>query len=456
MALVIKNGTIVTEKGVLLGGLKIEGETITALGGEISATAGDEVFDARGKVVMPGVIDAHVHYKMPNAYGLTADNFETGTTAAACGGVTTIIDYVDPVKGQNLLEALKLRQAEANGHSYLDYNLHMAIPGWYEFKGEELRELINHGVSSLKVYTTYGETQLSYEKIRQLLKLAKEAGLLVTFHAEDNDTVMALKEEFLQKGMSAPSYHGASRPPEAEIKAIEKLIGIGKDVGAPVYIVHVSTGQGAKIMKEAQDKGLPVYGETCPHYLILTDECYQRPEPQRYIMTPPLRKKEDNQLLWEALQNGTLQCVTTDHCSYTVEQKLKGKSCFTTPGGIPGSETLLPLIFSEGVQKGRLTLEQLATLLATNPAKMFGLYPKKGVLAVGSDADITIVDPEKKVVLSGAKLHSACGYTPFEGIEVHGYPVLTILRGKVLYQDGEFRAEKPEGQFVRAHVSNFF
>ncbi|WP_227764920.1 dihydropyrimidinase [Zhaonella formicivorans] len=450
MALIIKNGSVVTEQGVVNKDLKVENEKIAVIADNIEASVSDEVIDARGKLVLPGVIDAHVHFNMPAGNTVTADNFESGTTSAACGGVTTFIDYAELVEGKTLLESLKIREAQAIGHSFIDYNLHLEIPGQCDFSLlDELEEIKAYGVKSLKVYTTYA-MQLPDAKIKELLKKAGKLGMLVTIHAEDNDIVLAMKEEFLAKGKTSPAYHAASRPHIVETNCIEKMIAYAREAEAPVYFVHVSTGEGARKIKKAQEEGQVVYGETCPHYLVLTDECYERPQAQKYIMTPPLRKKEDQDLLWEGLANGTFQCITTDHCAFSLEQKLASDSCFNSLAGIPGTETLLPLVYSEGVAKGRITLEQMVSLLATNPAKIFGLYPQKGVIAEGSDADLTLLDPEKEVTLTGEALHSASGYTPFEGMRVKGYPILTILRGKVLYQDGKFVAEAPEGRFVKA------
>lgn len=449
MATVIKNGNVVTEQGVIKSDVKIVNGVITAIGAELETSGEDQVIDASGKYVLPGVIDAHTHYNMANTLGVTADDFESGTKSAACGGVTTYIDFASPIEGKSLLESLLVKQEEADGHSYLDYHLHMEVTGWHDFSSEDLQQLARYGISSLKVYTTYSDRLPDYQ-IKELLTMAKETDLLVIFHAEDDDLIASIREDFQKQNKIGVEYHAESRPHLAEVKSVQNLLAMAKEIDVPIYIVHVSTGEASLVMKKAQEEGQKVYGETCPHYLLLTDECYKREQGQRYMMTPPLRKEKDQELLWKALQEGVLQCLATDHCSYTVEQKLQYDTCFKALNGIPGSETLLPLAYSEGVAKGRLTIEQLVACLATNPAKLFGLYPQKGVISVGSDGDITILDPEKEVVLTGEKLHSAAGYTPFEGIKVKGYPVTTILRGTVIYQDGEFVADKPEGRFVKA------
>lgn len=448
MALLIKNGTVVTEAGVVEADILVEGEQIAAVGKGLTA-AGAEVVDASGMVVLPGVIDAHTHYSLFTRGALTIDDFESGSMSAACGGVTTFIDYADPIEGQPLVEGLRARRAEAEGRACIDYHFHMCLYGERLWTREELESLRWEGISSLKVFTTYEASRIPYGHLEKLLADAHEAGLLVTVHAEDDDCVRETGEKLKKQGLTAPSYHGQSRPGQAEVKAIADVIALAEKQGVPVYIVHVSTGEGAKLIEAARARGVQVFGETCPHYLLLNESCFQREFPQQYIMTPPLRTNRDNEMLWEALTRGSLQVLATDHCAYTLQQK-EADTCFTTLPGIPGSETLLPLMFSEGYQKGRLTLEQLGMYLATNPAKLFGLYPKKGVIRAGSDADLVIVDPNREQVLTGDNLHSKAGYTPFDQMVVKGYPVLTVSRGRVVYREGQFVGEPGWGQFIQA------
>ena len=450
MALIIKDGLLVTEDGIFKSDLKIQDEKITEVNSSIEELPGDTVISAEGKIVMPGIIDAHVHYFMKTAEGRTADNFETGTASAAFGGVTTFIDYASPVEGLCMIEALKARENEAKDCSYIDYNFHMEVTGEFDQNFNELKSLKEYGINSLKIYTTYGNTELPEDKIPDLLKKAKENNMLVTVHAEDNTIVTELKRKFISEGKTAPEYHGDSRPDEAEAAAIRKVLKMALETDSPVYIVHVSTGEGARLIRAARSQGQRVYGETCPHYLLLTDDCYKRDEPQKYIMTPPLRKSGDQEVLWESLRDEVLQCVTTDHCSFHIQNKLSRYSCFDAIPGIGGSETLLPMMYSEGVKKGRITLENMVKLLSTNPAKMFGLYPQKGTIKLGSDGDIVILDPEKQVRLQGKDLHSAAEYTVFEGFELTGYPVMTILRGQVICRDNKLLSNKPKGRFIKA------
>ncbi len=451
MGLLVRNGLLVTEEGIRKADLLIENEKISRLEPNIEEKTGDQVIDAGGKYVLPGVIDAHVHYHMKTAEGRTADSFETGSLSAAFGGVTSYIDFASPVEGKSLLEALKERQNEAAGHSYLDYSFHMEITGEFEQDVDELPKIKSQGITSLKIYTTYGSTQLLDPQISALLKKAREESMLVMVHAEDDNIISRRKQEFIATGKVQPRYHAASRPEEAEIKAIGRLVEMAEAERAALYIAHVSTGKGAQIIRRAKAKGESVYGETCPHYLLLSDECYNSEESQKYIMTPPLRKREDQEALWQSLSGDTLQCIATDHCAFHLRDKLKSESCFDVLPGIGGSETLLPLMYSEGVAKGRISLVHLVRLLSSNPARIFGLYPQKGALMEGSDGDVVIFDPGREVVLKGSELHSASGYTVFEGMKLKGYPAATLLRGKVLCMDGMQVAEKPEGIFVKAN-----
>ncbi len=341
MALLVKNGMVVSETGTKKADILIENEKISSIEPFIAQRPGDEVIEAVGKIVLPGVIDAHVHYHMKTAAGRTVDSFETGTLSAAFGGVTTFIDFASPVQGKSLTEALGEREREAAGHSYLDYSFHMEITGEFERDLDELDELREQGITSLKIYTTYGSTRLPDNKIPGLLKKAKELNMLVLAHAEDDGVISRLKKEFLAAGKTQTRHHADSRPAEAETEAILRLTAMAEKEAASLYFVHVSTGEGADIIRNARARGLRVYGETCPHYLLLTDDCYKSDEAAKYIMTPPLRKKADQDTLWKSLSDGMLQCIVTDHCAFLLEDKLKSKSCFDAIPGIGGSETFI-------------------------------------------------------------------------------------------------------------------
>lgn len=450
----ITGGILVTEEGPLEADLAVAHGKISAIGKQ-TPVPGAQTIDARNKLVFPGVIDAHTHYGLVTRGAVTADGWSEGTRSAAAGGVTTCIDYADPLPGRPLADGLKRRQSEADNRAYIDYSLHMVVHNWAGRPAEELRRLRATGVASLKVFTTY-EQKLPQAQLAELLIDAAAAGMLVTVHAEDEDLVQKFRHDLEQREASAPQNHGASRPPVAEAEAIRKVLAAAEKDNLPVYFVHVSTGEGAGFIAAARAKGQPVFGETCPHYLLLDDRLYAGPDPRPAIMTPPLRPPGNQQELWQALGRGTLDLVATDHCAYTLEQKRAGDTCFTTLPGIPGSETLLPLMYTYGVRGGRFDLTGLSRLLAAEPARIFGLYPRKGRIGVGSDADLVIFDPELEVTLRGRDLHSAAGYTPFEGFEVKGYPQTTILRGEVIYDRGRFLAPTPLGQFIPAKTSSIF
>ena len=448
--LLIKNGNLVTEKGLIKADLAVSAGKIEAIG-FFPGDKADRVLDAVGKLVFPGVIDAHTHYGLVTKGAVTVDGWEEGTRSAACGGVTTCIDYADPLSGEQLDKGAKQRLAEADGEALIDYTVHMVIHRWDEKMKPQLAALKNVGIESLKIFTTYDQ-RLPEKDLKALLTDAKSHKMLVTVHAEDNSLVEKARIELEEKGEKSPARHGDSRPAKAEEKAIIDVLESARIVKVPVYFVHISSGLGARRIAEAQKAGQKVFGETCPHYLLLDDSLYAREDPRPYIMTPPLRPKGNQDQLWQSIINGTLQVVATDHCAYTLEQKALSKDCFTTIPGIPGSETMLPLLYNYGVNGGRFDPCYLAYLLSTNPAKIFGLYPRKGSIRPGSDADLVIFDPGKRVVLDGRKLHSASNYTPFDGKEMKGYPETTILRGNLIYHKGKFIGAAGQGRFIKAET----
>ncbi|OIQ11209.1 D-phenylhydantoinase [Moorella thermoacetica] len=452
MDLLLKGGWVVTQERVEQADIAVEGEKIAAIGPDLEVRAA-AVRDVTGKYILPGAIDAHVHYQMPIGELLTADDWFTGTRLAACGGVTTVIDYAEPAgPAEPLTEALAKRLEEAREQACVDYGLHQVVlPGQEEDTGE-LAKVIEQGVTSFKVFTTYNQ-RLGYAAIGRLLKQARRLGALVTVHCEDHDLVTARRRELDAAGQTDPAYHANSRPAAAEVKAIEEVILQAAAAGAPVYIVHVSTGGGAKLIAAARARGQQVFGETCPHYLLLTEERYAGPDSRLFLMCPPLRTVEDNRILWQHLASGDLQVVATDHCSYSPEQKAAGTAFYNTPSGVPGTETLLPLLYSYGVRQGRLTLPQMVRVLATNPARLFGLYPRKGCLEPGSDADLVVFDPSQEVILKASDLHSAAAYTIFEGFALQGYVEATYLRGRLIYDLGRFLGRAGQGEFIPGKIT---
>lgn len=451
MDLLLKGGWVVTAERVEQADVAIKGEKIAAVGADVTAE-GAVVRDVTGKYIMPGAIDAHVHYQMPIGELMTADDWFTGTRLAACGGVTTVIDYAEPASpAESLTAALNKRLDEAREQACVDYGLHQVVLPGQEEDEAELKAVVDKGVTSFKVFTTYAQ-RLSLAAIGRLLKIARRLGALVTVHCEDHEIVTAKREELIAAGRTDPAYHALSRPATAEVKAIQDVITLAGEAGAPVYIVHVSTMGGAEAIAAARSKGRPVYGETCPHYLLLTGDKYAGPDSRLYLMCPPLRTAADNESLWRHLAAGALQVVATDHCSYSREQKAAGTAFYNTPSGVPGTETLLPLLYSFGVRNGWLTLPQLVRVLSTSPARLFGLYPRKGSLRPGSDADVVIFDPRRQITLTAANLHSAAGYTVFEGFNLLGYPEATYLRGRLIYDHGRFLGQAGQGRFIPGRV----
>ena len=449
MALLVRNGKVYTEAGIRMVDILIEEEVITRIESGIEVDADTEILDATNCLILPGIIDCHVHFNMKTLNGRTADNFETGSKSAAFGGVTTFIDYASPVEGLTMLESLRLRMEEVECHSFIDYSFHMEVTGEFPQDLDQLKDIRESGINSFKIYTTYGNTELPEDQVTELLIRAKSLGMMVTVHAEEDSIISEIKKSFVQDGKTAPKFHGESRPASAEVEAVKRLIGMAENAGTPIYFVHISTGDAAELIAEARFKGLEIYGETCPHYLLLTDSSYMGNEAQKYIMSPPLRNQGNQDTLWKAIAEGVLQCISTDHCAFTLGDKLSSESCFETIPGIGGVETSLSLIFTYGVLEERLTLEGLVNLMSTNAAKLFGLYPKKGTISAGSDGDLIIFDPNEEDVIKGKNLHSASAYSVFEGWKVKGKTKATVLRGRVICANGELLSTTPRGQFVK-------
>ena len=448
MGIILKGGTIVLEDKTFTGDLKIEGELISEIKENLESGPEDQVIDVKGKVVFPGVIDAHVHYKMPIDKVYTIDNFETGSRAALCGGVTTVVDYAEPRSELSLVDSLDYRVKEGEGHNFVDFTVHMTLSGNRDYTLEDLKAFRSYGVNSLKLYTTYGFI-MNYDQIFDVLRLAKIVGLEVTIHAEDNKIVANATKNLKAKGDIGYEFHSESRPSEAEIYAVERIIEMCESEDLSAHIVHVSSGLTGKLIREAKARGVRISGETCPHYLMLNKEVYKRADGQLFVMQPPLRTEEERLLLWEELLKGTFDFITTDHCAYSKHQKFFTETFYETNGGIPGTETLLPIIYSSLIPTGKMDLVSLGKLLSLNPAKKFGLYPNKGTLKEGSFGDVVVIDPDIELELSDEMVHTAADYSIFKGLNLKGYPIMTILRGKTVYRDGKFLAGDPEGKFIK-------
>lgn len=448
MDLLLKGGLVVLEERTVLADILISKGVIQSIQSNLQPEIDTYVIDCKNKFSLPGVIDAHVHFNMPCGKNeRTIDDFYNGSVSAACGGVTTVIDYVEPLDDQPPQIAVNNRLAEANDIC-IDYALHYVVRQWDERFLEELESVIKSGINSLKVFTAYKDMMLSYDEIYQLLKWSKEKQVLVTFHAEDEDIIQTTKDKFLRDGKILTKFHGMSRPIDAEVEAVKRIIAISSKLDAEVYFVHVSSYEAAKEILHAREQGYKVLAETCPHYLFLNSNMYLTHDyPELFIMCPPLREDSQRSNLCQLIKEDVFSVIATDHCAFTKKQKLVSRELFQTLSGIPGVETLLSLMFNL-VASGEININKLSNLLSTNPAKIYGLYPRKGVIKEGSDADIVIFNPNKKRVLRATDLHSKAKYTPFEGISVQGYPETTILRGEIIYNNEIFLGNKGYGEFI--------
>jgi dihydropyrimidinase len=450
VSLLIKGGTVVFDGLRRQADVLVEGERIVQVDPAIRANA-DRVIDAGGKYVLPGAIDVHTHMQLPVSDTVSADDFFTGTRAAAFGGVTTIIDFATQVRGGSLAEAAAQRRAEARKKVCIDYGLHLGVT---DPSGETLAEIpgmIDRGYPSFKLFMTYPGLAMDDGSLYEVIAAVSRAGGLAGVHAENMHLIRHFVRALLWQGKTAPRYHEESRPPLVEAEAVARAILLAAETKSPLYFFHLSTARGLAEVRRAQKKGLPVYAETCPQYLLLTRDRYGEPgfRAARYVMSPPLRGIEDQDALWEGLADGSLQVVGSDHCPFRTEQKELGRESFDRiPNGGPGVETLLPLLLSEGVGRGRLTMERMVEVVSTGPARLFGLYPRKGALLAGSDADLVIVDPDREVALSAETLHMNLDYTLYEGLTLKGYPETTLSRGKVICSEGRFFGSPGEGRFI--------
>ena len=426
----------------------ISGEKIVAVGRRLNTDA--TVVDVSGKLIFPGFIDAHTHLDLEVCDTVTADDFDSGTKAAIAGGVTTVVDFATQNKGESLSDALNNWHVKAFANSSCDYAFHMAISDWNEDIREELPAMFEQGVTSFKVYMIYDAMELNDREIYELMTELKKYGGIVGCHCENSGIVGKLREESVGRGDTAPKFHPLTRPDYTEAEAVRRFLTIARAADAPVIIVHLSTAAGYEEVARARADGVKVYVETCPQYLLLDDSVYDRPfdESAGFVCSPPLRKPEDSKLLWHALRSGSIDTVATDHCSFTVEQKRAGKDDFTKiPNGMPGLETRALLLYTYGVRKRRISPQQMCALLSSNPAKLYGMYPRKGSLKIGTDADIVVFDPRGEGVISARSSHGKCDYSPFEGVRTEGSVERVYLRGQLVYSKGEITLEH-SGRYV--------
>ena len=456
MPVLIKNGTVVTARDRWVGDLRCRDGRIAELGSELEHLVGEEVIDASGLYVFPGGVDPHVHMSLPVAGTVSCDDFETGTAAAVAGGPTTILDFVHPARGESLLSALAARRQEA-ATAVTDYGFHMALTWWSDQVPGQMAECVASGLPSFKVYLAYKAT-VGLDDADVVQALAAAAGLpaLILVHAEHGEMIELLRDRLAAEGKLEPKYHAISRPPALEGEATNRIAVLAATVGATLYVVHVTCRQSLAALAAARRNGWAVSGETCPQYLLLDDSVYDRPdfEGAAYVIAPPLRPRDHQAALWEALANGDLEIVATDHCPFTMAQKRLGERDFRAiPGGAAGVEHRLALLYTHGVGEGRIDLHRFVDLVSTRPAKRFGLYPRKGEIAPGSDADLVLWDPEATATISAATHHQRCDRTPFEGFSVRGLPAKVIAGGEVRFTDGELRVERGAGRFLERRLS---
>jgi dihydropyrimidinase len=454
MSILIKGGRIVTAADDYVADVFVEDETVTLIGESLDQPA-DKVIDASGKYVLPGGVDPHTHLDMPFGGTVTIDDVESGQISAAFGGTTCHVDFIIQPQGQSFAAAFDEWKAKANGKQVIDMGYHMAVTDLKEGGTlEELASLPDEGITSYKLFMAYkGAIMVDDETLFRVMQVAADTGAVVMVHAEHGDAIDVLVKQALAEGKTEPKYHALTRPPETEGEATNRAIQLARVAGCKLYVVHVSCQESVEPIAIAREKGWDVWGETCTQYFFVDYSFLERPnfEGAKYVYTPPPRPKENQDVLWRAVENDVLSVISTDHCAFLWDgQKTLGRDDFSKiPNGAPGLENRLQMIHEFGVRHGRITLNRMVELLSTNPAKYFGLYPRKGTIAVGSDADLVIFDPEQKATISAATHHSKSDYNLFEGTEVTGVPEVVLLRGQVLVEGGELVAQPGVGRFVK-------
>lgn len=455
MGTIIRGGTVVTASDIQRADVLIEGEVVVAVAKQIP-TAEHKVINATGCYVIPGGIDPHTHLDMPFGGTVTADDWRTGTIAAAYGGTTSIVDFALHTKGDTLANAVKEWHGKADDKAAIDYSFHVMVGDMNERVMNEIPHIVEEeGVASFKVFMAYkNNLQVDDETLFRTLRLASDSGALVQVHAENGDVIDVLVKEALAQGHIEPKYHALTRPPEAEGEATARAIRLAEIAEAPLYVVHVTCAEAAEAISDARRRGLPVFGETCPQYLVCDYTDYERPgfEGAKYVMSPPLRDKSNQPVLWNKLRSGELSAFGSDQCSFNMKgQKELGLYDFSKiPNGSPTIEHRMMLLYHHGVNEGRISLNRFVALTSTNNAKLFGLFPKKGTVAVGSDADIVIWDPLQELTVSAETHHMNVDNNIFEGMKVKGVPRTVLLRGEVIVDNGEFHGTPGSGKFLRA------
>src|SRR5215204_5677806 len=453
MSVLIKGGRVITAADDYVADIYVEDETVTLIGESLDMSA-DKMIDASGKYVLPGLVDPHTHLDMPFGGTVTIDDVESGQTAAAFGGTTCHVDFIIQPQGRSFADALEEWKAKADGKQVIDMGYHMAVTDLHEGGSlEELASLPDQGITSYKLFMAYkGALMVDDETLFKTMEVAAETGALVMVHAENGDAIDVLVKRALAEGKTEPRYHALTRPPETEGEATNRAIQLARVAGAPLYVVHVSCKEAIDPIAQAREKGWEVWGETCTQYFFIDFTHLERPnfEGAKYVYTPPPRRKHNQELLWKAVRSDVLSAISTDHCAFLWDgQKTLGKDDFSKiPNGGPGLENRLHMIHHFGVREGRIGLNRMVELLSTNPAKLFGLYPRKGTLAVGSDADVVVFDPEKRHRITAAGQQSRTDYNLYEGTEVVGDVETVLLRGNVIVDSGEVVAKPGIGRFI--------
>jgi dihydropyrimidinase len=451
MSLLIKNGRIITAADDYVADIYIKGETINAIGKDLAVTA-DEIIDASGMLIFPGGIDPHVHLEMPFMGTFSSDTYETGTRAALHGGTTTVIDFILQKQGSSLRAALEEWSGRATGNAVGDYSFHMAVTDFNASTKGEIKEMIDEGITSFKTFMAYkGALMIDDRQMIGLMEEVKQQGGLVTVHATNGDMIDYLVQKNVSEGNRAPIYHYLSQPEVTEAEASERFADMTNYTGCPGYIVHLTCEGALNAVRNATTRNQKVFVETCIQYLVLDASLYEQDfEGAKWVMSPPLREKKDQATLWAGLNQGLVQVVGTDHCPFTWEQKQMGKDDFSKiPNGHPAIEHRMELLFSEGVNKGKISLNKYVEVTSTNAAKIFGMFPRKGTIGVGADADIVIFDPNQQHTISANSHHMNTDYSGYEGWEVTGKVKTVVLRGKVAIRDNDCLIEKGYGQFVK-------
>jgi len=454
--LLIRNGTVVTAGDVVRCDIGVKDGRIAVLGRDLDGAA--ETVDAADKLILPGGVDAHVHVDEPPFDGVVnVDDFRAATRSAACGGTTTIVPFVRQEAGKGLRQSVNAYHAKAEGNALIDYAFHLMITDTSDqVLGQELPALVEDGYSSFKIYMTYEGFALNDRQILEVLATARRSGAMVMIHAENDHCIHWLAKQLSASGDTSLAQFPRMAPMPVEREATHRAITLAEIVDVPILLVHVSAREALEQIKWARDRGLKVYGETCPQYLLLTKDHIARDgwEGAKYLCAPPPRDAGNADALWHGLANGLFQLLSSDHCSYRLESKQGKKAHGPHPHfrkvapGLPGIETRLPLVFSEGVGKGRIDLNTFVAVTATNPARMYGLYPRKGTIAVGADADLAIWDPEREVTIRHELLHDNMDFTPYEGLTVKGWPVATFSRGEAVWRDGQPAGQPGRGRFL--------